>query len=276
MVNRRETLWKRVMATLLERVAVRVIFVPADAPVDEKVQRALKNGTARPMDPAFFTAIKDFLASSEEKRRLWVEVIRPKSDQMMQALWQRVWRTPEGRAYKEISEEVAKQKARVDQVAKAASDGLTQKILAGGRIVDHIKTRILVGREEMVAEAQAEIERLRGELEQAKARLKDLQRAREDQYERVNLLLVRDVSKAPPKEGRRYPSPWSARRTEDEVAQAIRDLASIDELMLEPLEQVDGALAVFLDLMQGLAGQEADELDLNALDPEPEAVEEPV
>lgn len=276
MVIRRDKMWKRIMSALLERIAVRVIFVPADAPIDEKVERALKSGAARPMDPAFFGAIKDFLSLAEEKSRQWSEVIKPRGDAMMQALWQKIWKTPEGRQYKELSDEVAKRKTQVDAVAKAAAEGIAQKILTGGRIVSHVKTRILIGKEEMVAEAQAEVERLRGELEQAKARLKDLQRAREDQYERVNLLVVRDVSKAPPKEGRRYPSPWAVRGAEDEIAQSIRNIASIDELMLEPLEQADGALTSFLDLMQGLAAQEADELELSSVEPEPESVEETV
>jgi len=276
MVNRREPLWKRVMASLLERVAVRVIFVPDGAPLDEKVERALKSGAARPMDPAFFGALKNFLDQAEQKTRMWSEVIKPKGDAMMQQLWQRIWRTPEGKAYKELSDEVARKKVAVDASARAAAEGIAQKILTGGRIVSHIKTRLLVGKEEMIAEAQGEVERLRGELEQAKARLKELQRARDDQYERINILLVRDVSKTPPKEGQRAPAPWRVRSAEEELVRAIRDLASIDELMLEPLEQADATLASFLEIMQALAAQEADELDLNALDPEPEAVEEPV
>lgn len=274
MVNRREPLWKRVMATLLERVAVRVIFVPEGAPVDEKIERALKSGVARPMDPAFFGALKNFLDQAEQKTRMWSEVIKPKGDAMMQQLWQKIWRTPEGKAYKELSDEVARKKVSVDAAARAATEGIAQKILTGGRIVSHVKTRLLVGKEEMIAEAQGEVERLRGELEQAKARLKELQRARDDQYERVNVLLVRDVSKAPPKEGHRDPGPWKARSAEEELVRAIREVASIDELMLEPLEQTDATLASFLELMQALAHQEADEQDLSALDSEPEAVEE--
>lgn len=270
MFNRREALWKRVMSSLLERTAVRVVFVPADAPIDEKVQRALKSGAARPMDPAFFTTIKDFLTLAEEKGRQWSEVIKPKGDAMMSELWTKIWRTPEGRAYKQLAEEVAKKKAGVDAAAKAAEDGIHQKILTGGKIVSHIKTRLLVGRDDMIAGAQAEVQRLRGELEEAKVRLKELQKARDDQHERINLLLVRDVSQAPSKESTQFSGPWRARRAGEEVMQAVRDIAAIDELMLEPLEHVDGALAAFLGLMQGLATQEADEQDLSALISEPE------
>lgn len=273
MIIRRTSLWKRISSALLHRRAVRVVFVPPGAPMDEKIERALKSGEARPMDPAFFSAIKDFLTLAEEKNRQWTEVIRPQSDVMMSGLWQKLWRTPAGRNYKDLSDQVARRKTQVDAAAKAAEDGLAQKILASGKIVSHIKTRLLVGREEMLSEAQAEVERLRGKLAEAQARLKDLRKAREGQLERINLLVVREIGKTPRSESRRLPAPWARRSSYEEVAQAIADAEALDELMIEPIEAMDASVTAFIEVLQDVAQSEATENDFGQIIPETEETE---
>jgi hypothetical protein len=265
-----DRLWKKIYGKLdaIKRTAVRVIFIGPGADVDDRIRRVKEKENVRPMNPEFFSSIKDFLDLAAEKNRQWTSVIKPKADQLMSDVWSKLWKTQDGRAYQELKAEVDRRKSQVDAVAKRAEDGVAQKILTGGRVVTFIKTHVIVGREDMLTEAKAEVDRLRQELVEAKKRLVQLEKGEEDATERLNLIVVEELKNpAKPKVTRR--DGWWARRSGVEQVQAvILNIIEIDTLIADELTAIDGLAESFLATLENIAQQEMHEEDLQQLMPE--------
>ena len=191
----------------------------------------------------------------------------------MSEVWQRLWKTPQGKEYEVLKSDLDHRKERVNAQARQLEDGIYKKVIAGGRLIAYIKTSVIVSSEEAVAQATAEVDRIRGELEQAKTKLKQLQKGKEDQIERVNVLVVEELGgNTPQSKSRRLPLGWGVRQASYEaIAQAIIDTAAVEELMDEPLTEIDATLAGLVEVLDGMAGSVATEDDLSAL-VEPEGV----
>lgn len=277
MISNHSPLWKRIYAHLLERVAVRVIFTGPESEPDPRIEKAKKAADVRPMEPEFFDSIKEFLALAEEKTRQWSQVIKPKADQAMSGVWEKLWKTQEGRAYQELKAQVDRRKSEVDGICKKAEDGIARKILSSGQVVTFLKTTVLIGNAELVTQARQEIERLKYELTEAKARLKKLEKGQDDQLERLNLLVVEQLKQpAKPKSAELREPSWVRRAGFDEVQQAVILNAKIEDLIADEMMAMDGVLDDFVAVLENLASEELMPEELDAMDPEPagETVEE--
>lgn len=267
-----DPLWKKVMG-YLSRIAVRVIFVGPDAEPDPRLQRAKDAGNMRPMDPAFFEAVKDFLALAEEKGRQWSQVIKPRADAAMSAVWEKLWKTPEGRSYQDLKVQVDRRKAQVDAVCKRAEDGISRKILSSGQVVTFIKTTVLVGKEDLIDRARNDLERLKYELAEAKKRLKQLEKGKEDSLERLNVLVVEPLKgPAKPKAARPSATFRSRMAGDDEIRDAIVASSEIDDLMADELMAVERVLDEALAGLEALAAETMTPEELDGLAPKDDEV----
>lgn len=256
---RRETLWKKVWASL-RRVAVRILWVGPDAESDPRIEEAKKAGAAKPMPPGFLEAVKSVIELVPRKEELFTGV-REQANRQMAEVWEKLWRTPRGKEYQAIKADLDRRKEKVNSLARQLEDGIYKKVLAGGRQLEYIKAHVIISPEEALKQAMAEVERLRAELEEAKAQLKQLQRAKTEQMERVNILLIEEGSRSAQTGARR-------RAGVGDMEQAIREAEAIDELMIEPMQEIDLGMDSFLELTQALAQMEATENDFVGLTPE--------
>ena len=264
------SLWKRIYAALLERVAVRVIFVGPESAPDPRIEKAMRSTEVRPMEPEFFAAIKEFVSLAEEKTRQWSEVIKPRADQAMSAVWEKLWKTPEGRRYQELKAEVEKRKSDCDRLCKVAEEGVTRKLLSTGKVVTFLKTHVVVGNADLVEQARHDVERLKHELTAAKERLKKLEKGQEDQLERLNALVVEQIKQpAKPKPAERELE-WVRRAGFGEVQEALVLNAQIEDLIADEMSAVDGIMDEFLATLENLAAEELTPEELNAVAPEDE------
>lgn len=260
-----DPLWKKINA-ILYRVAVRVVFIGPDAEPDPRLQRAKD---ARPMAPEFFESVKEFLTMAEEKGRQWSQVIKPRADAAMSAVWEKLWKTPEGRAYQELKAQVDRRKSQVDGICKRAEDGISRKILSSGQVVTFIKTTVLVGKEDLLDRARNDIERLKYELTEAKTRLKQLEKGKEDSMERLNVLVVETLKgPAKPKAGQLSAAFRSRIAGDGEIQDAIVASAEIDELMADELTAAEGVVEQFVAALETLAAETITPEELDAMAPE--------
>lgn len=274
MINKRAPLWKRIYAHLLERVAVRVIFTGPEAEPDPRIEKAKKSADVRPMEPEFFDSIKEFLSLAEEKTRQWSQVIKPKADQAMSDVWEKLWKTPEGRAYQDLKAQVDRRKSEVDGICKKAEDGIARKILSSGQVVTFLKTTVLIGNADLVEQARQEIERLKYELTEAKARLKKLEKGQEDQLERLNVLVVDQLKQpAKPRSAELREPSWVRRAGFEEVQQALILSAEIEGLIADEMFAADGIMDEFVAVLENLAAEELTPEEIDALAPEPDVVQ---
>lgn len=260
---RREALWKRIWASM-RRVAVRILWVGPDAESDPRIEEAKKAGVAKPMPPGFLEAVKSVIELVPRKEELFTGV-REQANRQMAEVWEKLWRTPRGKEYQALKADLDHRKEKVNSLARQLEDGIYRKVIAGGRQLEYIKTHVIVSPEEALKQAMAEVERLRAELEAAKAALKQLQRAKVEQMERVNVLLIEEGSRPPQAGARRQAGAG-------DMEQAIREAEAIDELMLEPMQVIDGGLDGFLELTQAIAQMEATDEDLSQLVPSDQAI----
>lgn len=271
---RRDRLWKRIWATILTRRAVRVVFVGPSAQPDPRIERAREKADVRPMDAAFFDAIKDFISLTAEKQSAWSQTIKPKADAAMSALWTKLWKTPEGRRYQELKVEVDRRKSSVDALCRKAEDGITKKVLASGQVVTYLKTSILIGNDELLDQARQSVEKLKHELTEAKERLKQLEKGQEAAFERINLLVVEELKgPAKPKAGALRGPAWSRVGAVEAVQQAMVDILEIDEMIADEMAAVDNTVGAFVAVLENVAQQQISEEELQQFAPETE--EEP-
>lgn len=267
---RRDPLWKRIMAALEVR-AVRMLFIGPQAPLDPRVEQARKQGQAVPMPKEFLDALKAVLELLPRKEELFT-ALKTEGDAQMAEVWQKLWRTKRGKEYKELRDIVDRKKERINTQAKQLEDGIYRKILAGNRAVSYIKGHVLVGNEDLIDQAAAEVERIKGELEQAKAQLAQLRKAKADQLVRINTLVVEELG-----QGAAESSIRIRRSSIEEVQQAIMDYAAIDEIGIsEVLERIDVALDALVSECQHLATLEANGDDFEGLMPEDESADQAV
>lgn len=266
--NHLDPLWKKAFATLLRREAVRVVFVGPDADVDERIQHAKESGKVQPMTPEFFAAIKDFLNLAAEKNRQWSQVIKPNADKAMSDVWVKLWKTPAGRGYQELKAEVDRRKVQVDAIAKRAEDGISRKIIEGGRAVTFLKTTVVAGREDLIEEARQNVERLKHDLAEAKDRLKQLETGKEEILERINVLVVEQLPKPSGPKAAGVPRMWRVRTAAEKVTDAIIQSEEIDGLIADELMAADSLMQNFLAVLEGVAQQQIGEEDLRSLETE--------
>jgi hypothetical protein len=265
MVNRRTPLWKKISALLLHRRAVRVLWVGPETPLDPRVEDAKKRGDAQPMPPELLEAIKGVIELVPRKQELWSQV-KQEADAQMSRLWTKLWATARGKDYVALKEELDRRKKKLDAEGRRLEDGIWTKLVAGGRQLTYLKTHVVATSEEQIREATAAVEQAKVQLQEAKAKLKQLQRAKTEAVERVNVLLVEDL-KGPPTRSRAVPVNWSARSSADTIERAIMEADAIDALLLEPLEEMDVALDGMGERLDALVGAQPEEDDFTSVVP---------